>query len=120
MLSPNTSNISNNTFKLSNITYSELSSSGNYGINGGDNGGISSVYPNGSINITGGYDGVNVNGIIVIKQDNAERIKITDDDTTFGSSTNKMLTDPKIKIWIWIHPCRDEIVYLQFLELHFL
>ena len=89
----NTSNISNNTFKLSNITYSELSSSGNYGINGGDNGGISSVYPNGSINITGGYDGVNVNGIIVIKQDDAERIKITDDDTTFGSSTNKLIVD---------------------------
>ena len=89
----NTSNISTNTFNLTGITYSELSSAGTYNIQAGDNGGVSSVYDNGSVTIEGGYDGVNTAGNVIVKQNDAERIKITDTDTTFGSSTNKLIVD---------------------------
>lgn len=52
--------------KLTGISYSEVGSGG-------------------TISITAGN--------IVIKQNNTERIKITDDDTTFGSGDNKLIVD---------------------------
>ena len=96
----NTSNISTNTGKLTGITYSALSTAGTYDITGGNFGGVSSVYSNGTVNIVGGYDGVNSSGDVSVKQNNIERIKITDDDITlFGTSNdNKLIIDDNTTI----------------------
>ena len=79
--------------KLTGISYSEVGSGGTISITAGDYGGVSSVNDNGAINITGGYGTGNDSGNIVIKQNNTERIKITDDETTFGSGNNKLIVD---------------------------
>lgn len=89
----NQSNIATNTYKLTGVSYSGLSTAGTYEIEAGNFGGVSSVYSNGDVTVIGGYDGVNSSGNVILKQNNTERLKITNSDTSIGSGNNKLIVD---------------------------
>ena len=80
-----------NKFKLTGVSYNDFISAGTLTLEAGDHGGISAGTDNGDINIIGGYDTANDAGNIVIKQNNTDRIKLTDTDTTIGILTNNYL-----------------------------
>ena len=89
----NQSNISANTYKLTGITYSGLTTAGTYDITGGNFGGVSSAYSNGNVQLIGGYDsGVNSSGDVVVKQDNIERMRFTSSNIYIRTSDDNILT----------------------------
>lgn len=92
-IATNTSNISTNTYKLTGVGYTGFASAGTYTIEAGDHGGLYSLFPNGSINIVAGFDNYNSSGEIILKQNNTERLKITNGDTSIGSGNNKLIVD---------------------------
>jgi len=89
-----------NKFKLTGVSYDNISTAGTINLTAGDHDGlIGPTTYNGDINIIAGEDGgANPAGNIVIKQNDDVRIKLIDDDTTIGISTNKLIVDTNVLV----------------------